>query len=934
MKKLRRILMQAGRLPTRKLMATLTLALTLTLAAGAVAQTSPDFREQYAKLHQAYVKNPDDVANLVAMAQYFAQSDNPQYDIVQAARHIHQAESLITRYLEDNSYYRELLRLMRQDISLLSIREQRRAIDSTAYSHFRQHAAELGESELATFAEVFADHKGIYSRVSSLWQQKAYNRVKQENTIDAYYEFLAVHAETPYADSAESALTRLAPDYYLHYHNEADIIIAAERYPDSRAMQHAAMLQCSRLAFADARRLNTLGAYNAYIERFPQGENYLDALVEIEELNAEEFSTLATPADYAEFALHHSDNAYADSAVAQLRNMILVEHNAVAAKTYLDLFPLDPYYSSIYKEYYRWHAFEGNEAPLRHFADENPNFPYRIALETDLARARGIDTIDLRQPFVEADADEMSTNIYKLTGKGVAFVALQRILQQQIARRDWRGAMARWQHFAICFEEVSNKEYTELGTLLSAPAVGEVRTEMPADDMLRAVPAADGHALYFTYCRDGVLHNGYATPSARQNVRWDYVADIRMDADNVTIYNLYGDGRQALVGVEGDIWRATVVNDSVWQLEEHLPYPVNTEATEVDAYMLGDGSGILLASDRRGGMNRQASGEYYHGDTALATDLYFIPYNAGGWDTAIHLGMPVNTGYSERSPLLSRNMRTLYYITDGRAGLGYGDIYAVSRTTTDDWKHWGEPHNLGKAVNSPWNEAAIAFGEGEERLYITAATGGGDRYLCFSTATNHDTASPLQYIDINADDVGEALREIDIFDLSVQPMATQISTQVHTKVQIDKNHRHAVMAYAQGLFVPAVMLTAPPPAIVAVKGYTPRQLLEMAAPVPLTSVSFVANTARLTAISEHELRQLALFLIDNDTLDVQINTYADGVDDRKCYDLSVRRATAVRTQLASYGVGTHRVRLAPYGNSRSKTAAHPYAVGIQFFEQQ
>ncbi len=905
--------------------------LMLTMTVGAMAQNAPDYKEQYTKLHKAYVKDPDDVANLVALARFYSQPDNPQYDIAQSARHIHRAETLISYYLQHNDHYKTVLRLMRKDISLLTIREQRRVIDSTAYVYLKQHATEMNESELATFAEVFADHKAIYSRVSTLWLKKAYSHAKHENTIEAYYDFLLNHPSTPQADSAEASLMLLAPEFYLQYDNEADINTAAERYPESRSMQHAAMLQCSRLAFAEASKLNTIGAYNAYLERFPKGADYLEALVRIEHLTSEELSTLSTPRDFAEFALQHDDTPHADWALAHLRSMILDEHNATAARIYLEMFPLDPSYSSIYKEYYRWHASEGNEAPLRHFAEENPDYPYRIALESDLTRARGIDTIDLLKPFAEKDYEAMSTVIHQLTGKRIAFVALQRILQEQIAHHEWKKAQARLEHFSICFEEVSNREYVQLGQLLADASTGELRNETTPGDVLRAVPAPDGHALYLTILRDGKRHICFARPSQKKNARWEYAGDVSVNAEDVIVYNLFDKGKQALVGLDGDIWTARIVNDSLWQLEEHLPYPVNTEALEVDASMLDDGSGILLASDRKGGLNCQYSGEYFHGDTALATDIYIIPCNANGWDSAINLGMPVNTPYSERSPLLSRNMRTLYFISDGHAGLGYGDIFAITRSNTDDWHHWGQPRNLGKAINSAFNEQSITFNGDEGRLYITTASPSVS--TCVSTPTSHDANSPLQTTALNISDLGDSLQHIDLFDLSIQPLgATIVNTANGAKLNLNKNHRYAVMAYAAGKYVPAVMIPAPAPTTVTIKGYTREQILAATQPIPLASVSFATNTARLTPISEYELRQLALFLLDNPDLCLQINCHVGGVDKQQCYDLSVLRATAIRTQLASFGVGTSRVRLMPYGNSKSNTKNPPAPVSITIYQ--
>ena len=58
-------------------------------------------------------------------------------------------------------------------------------------------------------------------------------------------------------------------------------------------------------------------------------------------------------------------------------------------------------------------------------------------------------------------------------------------------------------------------------------------------------------------------------------------------------------------------------------------------------FRVENGTGMLLASDRPNGQNLQPSGALFHGDTALATDLYFIPYTQNGWGAAVNLGVTV-----------------------------------------------------------------------------------------------------------------------------------------------------------------------------------------------------------------------------------------------------------------------------------------------------
>ena len=911
----------------------LSIVLLAILTCAASAQEAVDYRGEQARLYREYVQHPDDIATLTALADLFAAPANPQRDLSLAGRYIHRAESLFEKYLQDDKHYRTVTNLMRQGIDLLTLRARCRAVDSAAYAYLQQHGNEMDESELTAFAEAFADNMTIASRVGQLLTAQAYARVRQENTLDGYGSFVQAHRGTPEADSAESRMAALAASFFARYDDEGDILMTAQRYPENLALQTAAMMRRSQIAYTEACRLNTVGAYSEYIERFPQGSHYVQALLRLDELNAAEFNALATPQDYADYALRHDDSPLADSAIAHLRRMITEEHCHAAVRIYLDSFPLDPAYNDIYNEYYRWHAVEGNGAPLRRFADENPNYPYRLTLESDLARARGIDSIDLQQPFAEKDYDSMSTNIYKMTGRRIAFVGLQRILQQLMARGDWAGAKARWQHFGICFEEVSTAEYNALGALLAAPKAAGPDISLAPGRYGSPCPTPNGRLLYLVVQNDGKRQLIYLRPSTRTGERWEYGGDVTLRGLQGTLTHcaLSADGRQAYLTVDGDIWTARVERDTLWVVGERLPYPVNTDAVETDAFPLADGSGLLLASDRDGGHNCQPSGSYFHGDTALATDLWFIPRNATGWGEPVNLGMKVNSPYCERSPLLSRNKRTLYFVSDGPAGLGYGDIFRVTRKDADDWSHWSAPVNLGKDINTPFAEQGIAFA-GEQRLYYCSSTRQAGVSRCASLPIHHDTSSNLQTVKLDLSHVGAEVQRVEVIDLSRQTAVQSLDAQqlgASTTLRLDKSHRYAILAQAPGLFIPAVCLPSPLPRSVAPKGYTRDQALRAAIPLGATDFSTDLHPYSLQAGADYELQQLAIFLLDSPKLYVQIEVNVKGSDAQQCYDASVEQATVIRTRLAELGVATERIRLAGYGNSLFKAGKRPAHVSVK-----
>jgi len=72
------------------------------------------------------------------------------------------------------------------------------------------------------------------------------------------------------------------------------------------------------------------------------------------------------------------------------------------------------------------------------------------------------------------------------------------------------------------------------------------------------------------------------------------------------------------------------------------------------------------------------------------------------WSEPHNLGVPVNTAYPEAGPSLSRDGLSLYFASSRPGGLGNSDLYVTQRTAID--QPWGEPQNLGSAVNGPMYE--------------------------------------------------------------------------------------------------------------------------------------------------------------------------------------------------------------------------------------
>ena len=129
-----------------------------------------------------------------------------------------------------------------------------------------------------------------------------------------------------------------------------------------------------------------------------------------------------------------------------------------------------------------------------------------------------------------------------------------------------------------------------------------------------------------------------------------------------------------------DIYRSRFV-DGKFQAPENLGPPINTERWEFDPFIAPDGSFLLFASSRPGGL----------GDS----DLYVSFRGAdGSWSEPRNLGAPVNTIGPDYTPVVTRDSRYLFY-TSGPTGPD--DIYWVDAHVLDRFR----PTPAAPTVPSP-----------------------------------------------------------------------------------------------------------------------------------------------------------------------------------------------------------------------------------------
>lgn len=119
--------------------------------------------------------------------------------------------------------------------------------------------------------------------------------------------------------------------------------------------------------------------------------------------------------------------------------------------------------------------------------------------------------------------------------------------------------------------------------------------------------------------------------------------------------------------------------------------------------------------------------------------------------------------YSVGHPSLSKDGKTLYFVSDMEGGLGGTDLY---RTVLDDNGNWGEPENLGDKINTPANEMFPYIHE-DGSLYFSSnahnSMGGLDVFISYDSGEEWANPENLNYpINTGADDFAFSLNSDNV----------------------------------------------------------------------------------------------------------------------------------------------------------------------------
>ena len=358
-----------------------------------------------------------------------------------------------------------------------------------------------------------------------------------------------------------------------------------------------------------------------------------------------------------------------------------------------------------------------------------------------------------------------------------------------------------------------------------------------------------------------------------------------------------------------DLYFSTMENGQ-WSLPTNPGAPLNTRYSEKHPAISADGRRLYFTSNRPGG-----SGSY---------DLWVSEKTGEGWGIPVNLGDLLNTPGLEQSPFIHPDQQSLYFSSNGRPGMGQGDLY-LSRF--DRNQGWSEPENLGYPINTHHDEIGLSVNASGMRAYFASDRGQGA-----------DT-------DIYSFEMPEKLRPVPVSYMKGRVYDSRNMKGLKAVMQlIDLESGEAVMELeshpGEGSYLISLPTDRDYALNVSASGYlfysehfafrgqhsqsepqlrdVPLDRVDVGSVVILHNVFFATESSELEPESRAELNKVRLFLEDNPSIGVEISGHTDNTGSPEHnQDLSERRAESVVLYLTGQGIENQRLQAAGYGEEQA-----------------
>lgn len=352
-----------------------------------------------------------------------------------------------------------------------------------------------------------------------------------------------------------------------------------------------------------------------------------------------------------------------------------------------------------------------------------------------------------------------------------------------------------------------------------------------------------------------------------------------------------------------------------WSKPKNIGQPVNTPYWESQPCFSADGQTLYFVSNRPGGKGSL--------DIWMAS---IIKMDTGGmpiFGNLKNLGDSINTRGTETSPFIHPDNKTLYFSSDGLAGVGELDIY-VSRKNKEG--EWGTPVNIGYPINTPRDDDGLRLNADGTMAYMASEIEQPDGtykrdILCFDMplAARPEPVSYIKghvYDEVTLEPLKANLELIRLDNGEKQVNTTSSEATGTFIVNLPTGKDYGLFASCNGYLYKSMNFALKETAATSDKVTLdiPMSKVAKGQTITLRNVFFDTNSTELKEESQIELNRLVSLLKNSPKTKVEIGGHTDNIGTAEYNQkLSEGRAKTTVDYLVKHGIAPQRISYKGYG---------------------
>lgn len=772
-----------------------------------------------------------------------------------------------------------------------------------------------------------------YQKLSKngLTRQQLYIELKQTSakgleyaeknpSIESYNNFLTFYSKAP-SNQVNKAITNrdiIAYSKAVEINTVSAFQNFIEEYPQANQVPEA-WQNIFIIEFQKAKEINSENAYRNYAKKYPQSPFSNEA---VELANNIQFAGETTDGDWESFSQYITNHKNQPEQIKLAKHKIweiAKSSDEIEPYKYCAKYANDPVRDSALLYVHDYYLNSGIEN-IDSFYDE---FDY--SSET-FKKIKNHD-LKVKEAYAKIDATDIESieNFISITAPyREAYLLLLALANKDIKNKNWEGALETVLLFEDKFGDDSNYKIL-LNTLLSDDEKSINITPFPktinskdGNEYAIAVSADDKNIYFCGRDRKDNIGGEDIFYSQKTKNGWadaKKISDLNTAIGNEAPLNISVDGTKMILFKSGQLCESNKTADG-WSEPEFFSGNINISDWQADAMITGDGKAMIFAAKKKTNRELKAS-----------INIYVSELNENGeWKTPIELGPAINTPFDDRSPFLHPDMKTLYFCSEGHATLGGLDVFKSTRLSETSWTEWSEPENIGKEINTIGNDCWYKISTDGKTAYFSKSDAEGLQDLYWLNLPKHMRPNMVATISGQLKDKNNnpISAEIHWEDLETGKEIGQSKTDPATGnyyivLPLGKIYGYYVNDENYFPISDNIDLREGEQAVAVennIQIVSYKQMIDDGLAIPVNNLFFNTNEDKLLSYSLPELRRVSE-IIKKNNLKVELSGHTDNVGDNASnQDLSERRAESVKHFLIENNCEEKLITTVGYGSTK------------------